>query len=174
MCLGVAGYPQGLWSLLICEVGFQYRLGTCVIREAIMFEARLRLLPVTLPINQLLMLARVSCLPNWANQVMEARRRLNKLPDVLEVFGDAVTESLRHSADSRRKIARQYRREVVLPALRDYDSYAMRSSSKKSLWPYFDFQEPLLKFGDVLLTASWNKLDWKMCSVWALAKASGT
>ena len=167
------GYPQGLWSFLVCEVGFQYRLGTCIMREAIMLEARLLLLPVTLPVNQLLMLARTSCLPNWANQVLEVRRRLNNLPDVLEVFGDAVTEALRLSADARRKLAKQYRREVVLPALKEYDSYAMRSSSQKSNWPYFDFQEPLIKFGDALLTASWNKLDWKMYTVWALARATG-
>ena len=131
--LGIPGYPQGTWSYLICEVGFQYRLGTCIMCEAIMLETRLLLLPEALPVYRLLLLARQSDLPNWANQVCEVRRKLNNMPDVLSVLGDGITEDLRKSADARRKLAKQYRINVLLPVLREYDYNALLTATKKSL-----------------------------------------
>jgi len=36
--LGIRGFPQGTWASLLSEVGFQIRLGTVILREAIMLE----------------------------------------------------------------------------------------------------------------------------------------
>ena len=55
--LGCRDAVDGRWAFLICECGWQFRLGTRMFERAVMLKARLQLLPASHPTSQLLSLA---------------------------------------------------------------------------------------------------------------------
>ena len=171
--LGIDGYLQGQWPFLISETGWKYRLGTRMFCEAIMLEARVLMLPEHSGIVQLFCLARVATLQSWATAVIDLRISLGNVPDILQHFGNRITDRIRTSTQLRRRFVSHYRKSVVLPALRNYDVAAFHHSSQSSDWPYAHFQEPFVPFQDDLLLASWGRHEWVMFQVWSVTRVTG-
>ena len=81
--LGFAGYPHGTWCNVVAECGWTRLLGTQLLAEAVMLEARILMMPMEMQVNQILLVAVSSDAPSWAQQVVQLRARLEGIPDIM-------------------------------------------------------------------------------------------
>ena len=66
----ILGFPESrAGSLLVCECGWRMRLGTLMLRRALMLKARISLLPTAHPAPRLFQLADDSDQWNWATHI---------------------------------------------------------------------------------------------------------
>ena len=68
-----------------------------------MFEARLLLLPMDLPVSRLLRVAQAAGSENWAVHVTRVRGILGSMPDIVTHFQERITDRIRDSAILPRK-----------------------------------------------------------------------
>ena len=126
-----------------------------------------------MPIHALLQAAQTSPADTWASRVSQVRSLLGGIPNILDVFGGQITDDVRSSGVARRKFAHAFRKQYVLPALRDYDIAALQAASTAHSWPYTLFQEPFVPFDDSLLTADWGRPEWQQYRTWAVTRSTG-
>jgi hypothetical protein len=171
--LGIRGHRQGGWQALVACCGWPQRLGTCMLGEAIMLEARMMLLPPTNPARMLLLFARNSFLPCWATAVMDLRVRLGNLPDIRRWLGDEMAEAASLDPAVRRNSLRRFRTTIVSPSLTQYDQTAFEAAGANADWPVCEFLHTPCDFPMLLLEANFSSTQWKSLRVWALVRATG-
>ena len=169
--LDISEHPYGNWPALVAEVGWPWRLGTRMLADAILLEARISLLPLDIPAYQALRLAQGSALPSWASHVHQLRKRLGDLPDIVSWLG-TIPNSLRSNATLRKSAVRSYRLQVVYPALASYDLSAL-SNGAQGHWPYARFQRGFAIPGSGLLLAIWHDEDWAKLKIWSVTRVLG-
>ena len=171
--LGIKDYPQGLWPFLIAECGWPRRLGTKMLGEAIMLEARTQLLPHHTTAAGALHAARQSPFHSWAKLVQSLRDRLGQLPDILDWISQERVDFDPCDKNKRKNIARRFRYKVVYPALAQYDQDVYLKAEQTSGWPYPNFQRRHDMFPQKLLLADWSPAQWAAHKVWQLVRVSG-
>ena len=171
--LGIKDYPQGLWPFLVAECRWPRRLGTKMLGEAIMLEARIRLLPDHTAAAGALLAARQSPFHSWAKLAQSLRHRLGQLPDILDWLCQEGVVFDHTDKKQRKYTARRFRHKVVYPALSQYDQEAYLKAERTSGWPYPNFQRRHDTFDDALLLAPWSPAQWTANRVWQLTRVSG-
>ena len=93
--LGIGGFRQGAWAVIIAECGWIRPLASQMFVEPIMLEARVMLMPLACSATKLLLIALESShlLPSWAQGVADLRKRLGNLPDIRTWMIDCGTDS---------------------------------------------------------------------------------
>ena len=88
--LGIGGFRQGAWALVVAECGWTRPLASQMFIEAIMLEARVLLMPQSCAATKILLIALEPShsLPSWARGVavlrarLDALMRLGNIPDI--------------------------------------------------------------------------------------------
>ena len=171
--LGARHVRGGKWAALINEVGWCRRLGSMVLCEALMLEARAALLPPTVPTVKLLLLARGSTLTSWASRLIALRGRLGNLPSIETWLCEADIASARDSSTHRKACLDAFRKYIVLPALDVYDDQAFVSSLETAPWDYLWLQECSCRFPFEMLHFPWTPNLDKHLKIWSLTRATG-
>ena len=122
--LGCRRGPGLNWALCLAQLGWEMRLGTVMLEQAIMARARLLVLPAAHPATAVREAAMCSLAPSWWQRVGQLMVKMpggpiRDITDVESLAGDI--QAATHSAEERKKALRHYRWEVVRPVLREYD-----------------------------------------------------
>jgi hypothetical protein len=125
------------WVLAQAQCGWEFRLGTKAIEEAIMAVARLQVLPALHPAAVLYHICQASTAPAFLSHVRALMARISPgriLPGLLD-YAPCASRALEAMACSamRREVLSAYRWQVVRPAMRAYDEAHFHSSSAKEL-----------------------------------------
>jgi len=128
-----------------------------------MLEARVLLMPTDNVSRKLLIAAQRECcsLPSWAKQVQSVRKRIGGLPDILGWNGCHASTGMALDKDERKSMLQSYRHQVVLPALAEYDRFALDSCPALKDWPFTDFIDASSQFPPELLSACWDEHHWQ-------------
>ena len=126
--------------LAVASVGWQMRLGTRMLESGILALARARLYPVEHPLSSMISLAATSPATTWFTRIKEIMCRVGgeqPLPEIIDcrfLLGDRLAEA-RADAKARKDLVREYRDQVVRPALAIYDDIAFKGAADKWLHP---------------------------------------
>ena len=174
--LGVAGYPHGNWTSLVSACGWTMRLGTAMFCEAIMLEARVLCMPRDSASRRVLVAARRECckLTSWARHVSQCRVKLGGIPDISEWVGEVPDWSSSYSNRCESKsYLQQYRSQVVIPALREYDEQAFLQSSREAEWPFGDYTDAFCETSVEIMNVPWSPDQWCSFEIWKLVQSTG-
>jgi len=171
--LGLQNLRVGSWCHLVTQCGWQCRLGSLLLAEAIMLEARVLIFPENAPARRLLVAAQASPWLTWGQHVRLARQKLGGMPSIIEWAGARAVSEARLTSWSRKRLTGAYKHRILKPQLKKYDQDAFQAGSGRHGWPFATFQSPFAPLNEDILWADWQPRPWSDLQVWAAARATG-
>ncbi|CAE7210833.1 ASB2, partial [Symbiodinium natans] len=167
-------------SLAVAQMGWRDRLGTKALVKAVMFLAKVELLPRDCPVVRMLHLAQGLHDGTWWQATKDALESHDMwCPSLVEagVAPLSLLEQARQNSTLRREILRRYKKMIVLPQAMRRDEAEFQESASKML-PGFHLTLRQL-FPD-RACVSWESVtpdadaaDWDCMRVWAFIRLSG-
>ena len=175
--LNSRGFQQGCWSWLLAECGWTRRLGTAMFGEAVMLAARVSVLPNESFARRVLEVAlSPNCsLRTWADGLAVIYERLGNIPSFrhwLLQMGHQSLDIFTANRNVRKETLRQYRLQVLHPALETYDMSAFLNQAPDA-WPYTSFNPEPIQLPSELLRAHWRADQWQSYQIWSLCRVTG-
>ena len=178
-CRHLLGFPEsraGSTIFLVAECGWRRRLGTTMFERAVLLKARAQLLLASHPAHQLLAMASSSMLSSWAERVSILQQLPSfeqPIPDITACTPTTVIAQAQVDPEARRACLASYRRHYVTPAFDAYDRCAFQAACDNTVWPYYDYQCPMVPFPDALLLTDWSSDSWRFYKAWACIRVLG-
>ena len=137
----------------ISQCGWQLRLGTLMLEQAIIARARILLLPVDHPAAGLIKLSDSVTANTWSNMIKACMSKPGfsaSIPDITDgnTLSMELIEQARQCPNDRRKALQSYRKYTVRPILLQYDQDAFVQSLQNKIifgLRFLDLQPMLVK-----------------------------
>ena len=151
--------------------------------KVVMDRARIILLPNEHPVKQAFRVCadREATWPGAARSIMQklAPEGQARLPEVTEIDWPATIEEVRTDSEARKKVAAAYRRQVVKPAVQEYDGAWLRLHEGprqldpgRDEWDFVSLQEGVACPGELLMGLEDGPADWLCYRIWAVVRAT--
>ena len=165
-------------ALAAAQCGWTMRLGTRMWEYAIVALARLSLLPCGHPASAMLALALCREGFSWPSHILDYMRSLGvpALPDAPGFSAEAISQARAERA-TRRTLLRQYRWDIVRPALHAAEAHAYARTAARIV-PVLDTPFASLMPTPARLPSSWldaaGRADtWRCFRCWSLIRLTG-